>query len=128
MIRVLSECRRPYLFDLYARLAVLGSRERRQLSHIDHNEFIDVGVPILVEPAVGERHFPFYFMALALIGDPRQVELKSAGLRVLCRIFQILLSPVRCFWLLLCCDMTTLLRRAEVGIFHYSHPAIASQD
>lgn len=26
------------------------------LSYIDHNEFIDVGVSVLVEPAVGERH------------------------------------------------------------------------
>ena len=27
-----------------------------ELSYVDHNELIDIGVPVLVEPAIGERH------------------------------------------------------------------------
>ena len=31
----------------------------RNISYVDHDEFINVRVSVLVEPAVGERHFHF---------------------------------------------------------------------
>ena len=52
-----------------------------KISYIDHNEFIDIRVSVLVEPAVGERHFLFppLYLSLPLIDGLETIRAKSAG-------------------------------------------------
>ena len=59
-----------YLFDLCAKLAGASKRWEGEgrMSYVDHNKFIDIRVPVLIEPAVGERHLLCSSVLLPLIG------------------------------------------------------------
>ena len=48
-----------------------------ELSYIDHNELINIGVPVLVEPAVGERHLFSVLWSNSALGCEYQDPFRS---------------------------------------------------